>query len=288
MNGGTSIDRALAARRRRSQALGSVMAMPIVAGQRIMRANDAADAVLERRHDPAAVGVILRICAKTRQRSSSSRTGIAANLDVAFLEHVEQADLDLGRQVGQLVHAEDAAIAARDQAEVHGQLAGQIASLGVLDHVDLADQIRDGDVRRGQLFVIALVAARSSRSASRRRAGRSGPGHNGSSGAKRIVVDFAAGDDRNRVVEQMDELPEHARLGLAAQAEEEHVVLGQDGVLHLRQDGFLVAEDAVEDRLARLELADEVAAHLVLDAGALIAGGFEFAEGAWQSHAVGS
>ena len=93
------------------------------------------------------------------QRSRSSRIGIAADLDVALFEHVEQADLDLGREVGQLVDAEDAAVGARDQAEVHGQLAREIAALGVLDHVDLADQVGDRDVGRGQLLVIALLAA---------------------------------------------------------------------------------------------------------------------------------
>src|SRR5262249_59358552 len=68
--------------------------------------------------------------------------------------------------------------------------------------------------------------------------------------------------------------------------EEERVVPRQDGVLHLRNDGVVVAEDAVEDRLPRLELADEVAPHLLLDADDLVTAGFELAEGAWSGHAL--
>ena len=137
---------------------------------------DRADAVLERRDDPAAVGVILGVGREDHADVEVEPDRVAADLDVALLEHVEQADLDLGGEVGQLVDAEDAAIGARNQAEVHRQLAREIAALGVLDHVDLADQVGDRHVGRGQLFVIALVRGRSSRSGSRRPARRPGRG----------------------------------------------------------------------------------------------------------------
>ena len=80
-----------------------------------------------------------------------------------------------------------------------------------------------------------------------------------------MVVDLRAGDDRHGVVEQVDQLAEHPRLGLAAQAEEEHVVLGEDRVPDLGDDRLFVAEDVGEERLARLELGDQVAPHLILD-----------------------
>ncbi len=51
------------------------------------------------------------------------------------------------------------AVGAGDQAEMHRHLAREIAALGMLDHVDFADQVGDGNVGRGELFVIALVAA---------------------------------------------------------------------------------------------------------------------------------
>ena len=80
-----------------------------------------------------------------------------------------------------------------------------------------------------------------------------------------IVVDFRAGDDRDGVVEQVDQLAEHPGLGLAAQAQEQHVVLGEDRVLDLGDDRLFVAQDIGKQRLARLELGDQVAPHLILD-----------------------
>ena len=80
-----------------------------------------------------------------------------------------------------------------------------------------------------------------------------------------MVVDLRAGDDRHGVVEQVDELAQHPRLGLAAQAQEEHVVPREDRVLDLGDDGLFVAQDVGKKRLAGPELADQVAPHLVLD-----------------------
>ena len=105
----------------------------------------------------------------------------------------------LGDEVGQLVHAEDAAIgcAGSGRSACVSSL-DEVAALGVLDHVDLADQVGDRDVGRGQLLVIALGRGRSSRSgvsspwsATRSRA-YCESGANGSSLTSR------AGDDRDR------------------------------------------------------------------------------------------
>ena len=51
-------------------------------------------------------------------------------------------------------------------------------------------------------------------------------------------------------VEQGGEGAEDARLGLAAEAEEDEVVLGEDGVDDLGDDGVFVADDAGEEGLA--------------------------------------
>ena len=61
---------------------------------------------------------------------------------------------------------------------------------------------------------------------------------------KRIVVDFGAGDDRNLLVEQFGELANDAALCLAAQAEQDDVVPRQNGVDQLRNNGFVVTDDA--------------------------------------------
>ena len=137
---------------------------------------DRADAVFERRDDPAAVGVVFRVGREDHAKIEVEPHRIPADLHVPLFEHVEEPDLNLGGQVGQLVDAEDAAIGARNQAEMHGHFAREIAALGVLDHVDLADQVGDGDVGRGELLVIAVVAARSTRSACDRPRRRSGRG----------------------------------------------------------------------------------------------------------------
>ena len=87
--------------------------------------------------------------------SSGQADLVAPHLHVALLEHVEQADLDALGQVGQLVDGEDAPVGARHQAVVQGELVGQVAALGHLDRVDLADQIGDRRVRGGELLAEA-------------------------------------------------------------------------------------------------------------------------------------
>ena len=60
---------------------------------------------------------------------------------------------------GKLVDGENAAIGARQQAVVNGQLVGKIASAARgLDGVHVADHVRDGDVGRGEFFHVAMLA----------------------------------------------------------------------------------------------------------------------------------
>ena len=94
----------------------------------------------------------------TSRTSSGQPDLVAPDLDVALLEHVEQADLDALGEVGQLVDGEDAAVGAGHEAVVEGQLVGEVAALGDLDGVDLADEVGDGGVGGGQLLAEALVA----------------------------------------------------------------------------------------------------------------------------------
>ena len=134
-------------------------------GRRIVRANLRADAVFQRSHDLAARGVVLGVGAEHQHHIERQPNRIALNLNVAFLHDVEQSDLDLSRQIGQLVDREDAAIGARQQAVVDGEFAAQfVATLGGLDGIDVADQVGDGDVGRGQLLDVALRRERDTRS----------------------------------------------------------------------------------------------------------------------------
>ena len=90
----------------------------VVERPRVVRPDLRAEAVLERRDDPAP-----RRCSppgwpRPRRTGPAAAGREAADLDVALLEHVEQADLDPLGEVGQLVDRDDAAVGARDQAVV--------------------------------------------------------------------------------------------------------------------------------------------------------------------------
>ena len=80
-----------------------------------------------------------------------------------------------------------------------------------------------------------------------------------------MVVDLRAGHDRQELVQQVDELAEHPRLRLAAEAQEEHVMPRQDGILDLGHHRLFITQDIGKERLAGPELPDQVAPHLVLD-----------------------
>ena len=160
---------------------------------------------------------------------------------------------------------------------MHGEFAGKITTLGVLDHVDLADEVGDRHVGRRELFLVAFVAADPG---DRRCVSLDGQAITRLTRdrVERVVVHFRPGDDRNRVVEQMNKLTKHPGFGLAAKAEEEHVVTREDGVLNLRNDGFLVAEDIGKECLLSANLGDKVPPHFVLDRLDTVAACLEFAE----------
>ena len=98
----------------------------VAARDGIVRADLRPDAVLQRRDDLAARRVVLRIRGEDEHDVELQPDRIALNLDVAFLQDVEQADLDLAGEIGQLVDREDAAVRARQQPVVHRQLVGQV------------------------------------------------------------------------------------------------------------------------------------------------------------------
>ena len=173
-------------------------------------------AVLERRDDAAAVGVVLRVRRRDEEDVERQPDLVAADLDVALLHDVEQTDLDALGKVGQLVDGEDAAVGARDQAVVNRQLVGEVAALGDPDRVDLADEVGDRDVRRRQLLAETAVAADPFiRASSPRSATMSWPIRKGVEG---VVVGLRSQDrdpTRRAADERADEAssPDHARPG---------------------------------------------------------------------------
>ena len=131
----------------------------VLAGGRIVRADLRADAIFQRRDDLAARRVVLRIGREDHQQVERQADGIALNLDVAFLKDVEQADLNLAGEIGQLVDAEDAAVGARQQTVVNRELVGELQPAARrLDRIDVAEHVGNRHVRRGELLDIARLA----------------------------------------------------------------------------------------------------------------------------------
>ena len=126
--------------------------------ERVVRADLAAEAVLQRRDDAAAVGVVLGVRAGDQHDVERQADLVATDLHVALFEHVQQTHLDALGEVGDLVDREDAAVGARHQAVVQRELVAEVPTLGDLDGVDLADEVGDRGVGRGQLLAEAVVA----------------------------------------------------------------------------------------------------------------------------------
>src|SRR5262245_27908019 len=153
---------------------------------------------------------------------------------------------------------------ARQHAVMDRQLVGEVAALGDLDGIDLADEIGDGDVRRGELLAVAPVA-RQPRDGRAVALGGQALAARLADRRQRIVVDLAATEHGDRLVEQADEESRDAGLRLAALAEEDDVLAAEDGVLDLRDDRLVVADDAGQERSTAPELRDEIVAQLLLD-----------------------
>jgi hypothetical protein len=231
-----------------------------------MRADFAADAIFQRRDDLATRGVIFRIGREHQQNIQRQTHGVTLNLDVALLHDVEQSNLNFAGQIGQFIDGEDPAIGARKQAVMHGQLVRKIlAAAGCLDGIDIADHVGNGDVGRGQLFDVALVATEP-------RDGRFvSLGGNQIAAALanrvvRIIANLAAGYVRQALVEQGGEHPNDARLGLPAQPQQNEIVAGQNRVDNLRDHRVVVTHDAWKKLLAALEFTDEILAQLFFHA----------------------
>ena len=211
---------------------------------------------------------------------------MAANLHVALFEHVQEAHLDALGEVWQLVDGEDAPIHPRHEAEVDRELVREIATLGHLDRVHLADEVGDGDVGRRQLLAVALIAVHPADGGFVALLGGDGAALGGD-GRERVFGDLGALDDGRELVKQAREAAHDARLRLAALAEQDDVLAAEDGVGDLRQHRLVVADDAGEQGFAGANLGDEVAAHLRLHRQHLEAGCLELAQG-FRSRSSGS
>ena len=239
---------------------------PELVGQRerVVGADLGPEPVLERGDDPAPVGVVLRVGARHQHDVERQPERVAAHPDVALLEHVEQRHLDALGQVGQLVEAEDAAVGARHHAEVDGLRVAEGPSLGHLDRVDVADQVADAGVRGGELLAVPLAAVLP---ADREvlallRARRRQRAHTGAYGWSLISQPATAG---RPLVEQAADRADEPGLALAALAQQDDVVPGEQGALHVRQHGLVETDDAGEAFLPGAHPRQQVLSDLLLD-----------------------
>jgi hypothetical protein len=237
----------------------------VLQGQRVVGADLRAEPVLQRADDPAAVGVVLGVGAGHQDQVHRQPQRVPAHADVPLLQHVEQRHLDPLGQVGQLVEAENAPVGPRHQAVVHGLRVTQGPALGHLHRVDVTDQVADAGVRGGQLLAVAVAGvAPDDRQVLAELFGQ--PPAPGTHRHVRVVVDLASGHRGRPLVEQPDQGPDQPGLTLAALAEQDHVVTGQQGPLEVREHRVPEADDPGETVLAGPHPGQQVLPDLLFDA----------------------
>ena len=244
---------------------------------RIVRPDLRAKAVLERGDDPAAGRVVLRVRGRHHVQVQGQTHDEAADLNVAFLEDVEQAHLDPLGQVRQFVDRHDPPVGPRDQAVVERQDVGQVAALGHLDRIHFADQVRDRDVRGRQFLGVAAVT-REPRDGRFITQLRDDGARGRTDRCERVVVQFSAFDHRQPRVQQLDQHSRHPRLRLPALPEKDEIVPGQDRVLDRRHDRVLEADDPRQERAALGHSCEQIASELLLDRARVPAVGAKPAE----------
>jgi len=200
------------------------MLMPSSSVAGVMRSDLRAYAVFERRNNLAASGVVFWVRGEDQGHVERQTERIAFNLDVALLHDVEHADLNFSRKVRQFVDGKQPAVSTGKQAVMHGHFARKIvpAARG-FDGINVANQISDGHVRRGQLFHVAIVGRQVGDGCVVTFAG------NQVAAAftdrfVRIVANLAAGNIWQLRVEQSGKGAQNAALGLSAQAEQNKVM----------------------------------------------------------------
>ena len=170
------------------------------------------------------------------------------------------------------------AVGARDQPVVHGLRVAERAALGDLDRVDVADQVADAGVGRRELLAVPLVAVLPGHRQRRRRARRASRRQRTQTGAYGWSLISQPVDDRRPLVEQAGEGADQPGLALAALAEQDEVVAGEQRALEVGQDGVVEADDAGETGLAGAQPGEQVVADLGLDGAVDVAARAQLAE----------
>src|SRR5205085_2606311 len=103
--------------------------------------------------------VVLGVCRETQLYVQGKANGISLDLHVAFLHHIEQANLHLAREIRKFVEREDAAVGARQHPVVNRQFIGEhVPSSRGTNGIEISNHVGDRHVRRGELLHIPAVA----------------------------------------------------------------------------------------------------------------------------------
>ncbi len=159
-----------------------------------------------------------------------------------------------------------------------GHLVREVSPFRDLDRVDLADEVGDRDVRGRELLTVALVAINPRYLDLVAVLGDEVEAST-ADGPVRVVVDLAARDHRDLLIEEGDERAHDAALRLASLTEQDHIVAGDHRVRELRKHRLVITDDAGEKRLATAQSRQQVAAHLLLDVLADVARRAKLADG---------
>ena len=145
------------------------------------------------------------------------------------------------------------------------QLVGKISSAACgLDGVHVADHVGNRHVGRGKFFHESLLAAkpRYRRGIAFRRDSFPAGAANRKIG---IVVNLAAGHDRNLRIEKSHQAAQNPRLCLPAQAEQNEMMPREHGIGDLGYHRVVVAVHAGKNGFALLELLQKIFAKLLPD-----------------------
>ena len=154
---------------------------------------------------------------------------------------------------------------------MHDVLARQMPPFGMFDQVDFTNQVGNRDVRRRQLFVIAIIPSNPLDWRIISFLDNEIPGILRQRG-ERVIVDFAASNNRRPLVEKLRQHPQHLRLALTTQPKKQEVMLRQEPVDNLRHDRFVIPQDAGKQLVPLTKSPQQIPTHLFFNRQWLISG----------------
>ena len=106
--------------------------------------------VLQGRDDSSPGGIVFGICREYEEHVDGQANRKSFYLNIALLHDVEQTDLNLGSQVGELIDGKNSPMSSWQQSKVNVFLGRECRALGGrLDGVQIPDDVGDGHVGCG-------------------------------------------------------------------------------------------------------------------------------------------